>query len=66
MAIPSFRAVALGIPLTDRIAVPVHGVRTLQSVWFAALPGLSLGLIGILAARWAFHQYRLPDPETTE
>jgi hypothetical protein len=62
MSIPSFRAIAAGISLSDQILVMDHGKRVLEPVWQAALPGLMLGIAGLLGAIWAYMQYRLPEP----
>lgn len=63
LAFPSFRAMSYGLELTDLISVQDHGKPVLRSIWQAALPGFALAIMGVLGAVWAYHQYRLPEPD---
>ena len=62
-ALPSLQAVSDGAAIVDSVASLEHGEWVVRPAWAAALPGIALGLIGLLGAAWAYHQFQLPAPD---
>ena len=60
LGLPAYRALRVGVSLTDSISTIENGVNVLRPVWQIALPGVTLALLGLLGALWSFVQHRLP------
>src|SRR3989442_5988756 len=60
LGLPAYRALRMGISLTDSISTIENGASVLRPVWQIAAPGVTLALLGIIGELWSFLQNRLP------